>query len=218
MSNTICNSQNLEEHGFRDHPSQFIPSPLRSSMPGRQQSQSATPNRTRISCQSGRKSRSHCIGGRPCENCVRLGKKNCELVHTLPGKNLAAPEKRPDRQACLESHKEDLLRERRTCACLLCRLPKIRCTGGGPPYGTCTTGGVESTCVYMKTTKGDPEDIEMHTTQCHSDGESFRNDVLEAEATQQPESILDERPENRKYSAATLTSRLDPGYPCFLWS
>lgn len=213
-------------------------------MPPHHQSESAVRTRARTACQSCRKTRTRCIGGPPCENCIRLRKENCEFVHTPSSKKLVAPKTRPERNACLpfrmkkalcngvppcekcvaegredcafglESHKEGRPRKRRTWACLPCRLGKIRCTGGGAPCGTCTSRGVESTCEFIETTKDDPEDTRMHTIQGQSNGnsESSRNAVMEAETIQQPDSTLDERPENRP-SPNTFTA-LDTRQVC----
>ena len=199
--------------------------------------------RARTACQSCRKTRTRCIGGPPCDNCIRLRKENCEFVYTPSSKKLVATEPRPVRDACLpccmekalcnggppcencvaegrevcafdlKSHKEVRPRKRRTWACLPCRLRKIRCTGGGPPCGTCTSRGVESTCEFIETTKDDPEDTRMHTIQGQSNGnsESSRNAVME-EAIQQPASTPDERPENWP-SPNTLTA-LDTRQVC----
>jgi hypothetical protein len=74
--------------------------------------------------------------------------------------------------------------------------------------------GVESTCEFIETTKDDPEDTRMHTIQGQSNGnsESSRNAVMEAGTIQQPDSTLDERPENRP-SPNTFTA-LDTRQVC----
>lgn len=163
-------------------------------MPPHHQSESAVRTRARTACQSCRKTRTRCIGGPPCEKCVAEGREDCTFG--------------------LESHKEGRPRKRRTWACLPCRLRKIRCTGGGPPCGTCTSRGVESTCEFIETTKDDLEDTRMRTIQGQSNGnsESSRNAVMEAGTIQQPDSTLDERPENRP-SPNTFTA-LDTRQVC----
>ncbi|CAG7936776.1 unnamed protein product [Penicillium nalgiovense] len=198
-------------------------------MPPHHQSESAVRTRARTACQSCRKTRTRCIGGPPCENCIRLRKGNCEFVHTPSSKKLVTPKTRPERNACLpfrmkkalcngvppcekcvaegredcafglESHKEGRPRKRRTWACLPCRLGKIRCTGGGAPCGTCISRGIGSTCEFIETTKDHPEEAGTHTTQnqYNGNGELSRNAVMEAGTIQQPESTLQERPENR---------------------
>ncbi|KAF2994438.1 hypothetical protein E8E15_000195, partial [Penicillium rubens] len=67
---------------------------------------------------------------------------------------------------------------------------------------------------FIETTKDDPEDTRMHTIQGQSNGnsESSRNAVMEAGTIQQPDSTLDERPENRP-SPNTFTA-LDTRQVC----
>ena len=205
------------------------------------QSQPAVQNRARTACQSCRQKRSRCIGGPPCENCVQLKKENCEFAYTPPGKKLVELATRSGSNACLlcrtektfcnggppcencvaegrevctfdlKTHKDS--KKKSSGACLPCRLRKICCTGGGAPCGTCTSRGVESTCEFSETTKDDPEEIGIHTTQSLSSesGEPPRNAVMKADTIQPPESILEERPKNRSPNTDTT---LDTGLVC----
>lgn len=223
------------------HSSLFILSSLPSSMSKRQQSQSAVRIRARIACQYCRKSRSRCTGGPPCENCVRFGNENCGFVYIPHRKKPVAQETRPDNHACrscrtkkapcnggppcencvvdgsdvcefsFEPHGENRLRKSRTLACLPCRKRKVRCTGGGPPCGTCTTRGVESTCEFEKTTQGDRDNTAMHKHQNQSKGavKSSWDAVSETDPVQQPNSTLYEGSDNKPspYTCTALDAR-----------
>lgn len=217
-------------------------------MARQQQTQSTVRHHARTACQSCRRNRTRCIGGPPCENCVRLGKDNCEFAHTLPSNEPVAQEIRPDGKSCLpcrmekavcnggppcencvtkgrevyafdlEPRKERRLRKNCTRACLPCRLRKIRCTGGGPPCGTCTTRGVESTCEFTKNTNGGSQDKGMHTMQHQSDGdgESPGDPILETETPSlNPLTTLDMNAACRNESlgcseASSTTSNVTP--------
>lgn len=55
-------------------------------------------------------------------------------------------------------------------ACLPCRQRKIRCTGKGPPCGTCTAREIGNSCEFAHETTAYPENTVTHALQDASDG------------------------------------------------
>ncbi|CAG7927810.1 unnamed protein product [Penicillium olsonii] len=190
-------------------------------------------------CETCRRSRRRCTGGPPCETCLERGKQTCEFIATAPRSKSFGQHARLDTDACLlcrsknafctggppceecvegsdmcsfdtEPHIEDHLGKGRRPACLPCRIRKVRCTGRVPPCEACTTRGSESTCEFVKTTKGDPETTTMNT-QHQSDGaaEPCWDAVPETEPIQQPESTPDVGTDSRPlaYSSSVLDTR-----------
>ncbi|CAG8875815.1 unnamed protein product [Penicillium salamii] len=186
-------------------------------------------------CETCRRSRRRCTGGPPCEACLERGKQTCKFIATAPRSKSFGQHARLDTDACLlcrsknalctggppceecvegsdmcsfdtEPHIEDHLGKGRRSACLPCRIRKVRCTGRVPPCEACTTRGSESTCEFVKTTKGDLETKTMHI-QHQSDGaaEPYWNAVTETEPIQQHESTLSVGTDNAR-SPYTLTA------------
>ena len=167
-------------------------------------------------CETCRRSRRRCTGGPPCETCLERGKQTCEFIATAPRSKSFGQNARLN-----------------TDACLRCRSKNAICTGGPPceecvegsdmcsfdterhredhlhkgRSSACTTRGSESTCEFVKTTKGDSETTTTHTPQHQSDGaaEPRWNAVAESEPIQQPESTLNVGTDNRP-SPYTLTA------------
>jgi hypothetical protein len=232
-----CKTQNYN--------SLLSPSPLPSSMPISQKTQSAMRNHVRAACRCCRKSRRRCIGGPPCDNCVRSGNESCEFVYNTTSRKPVAQGKRLEHCACrtcrmkkavcsggppcencvgdekktcafgIDYHRKEHPKKRRISACLPCSLRKVRCTGTGPPCGTCTTRGVESTCEFTNSPKRNPKNTATHTTHHESDdaAESYWNADPDNEPSQEPESTLYERSDNKTspYTFTSLDTR--PAHP-----
>lgn len=175
--------------------------------------------RTHRVCLRSRRIRQHCTGGPPCQNCVRLGKETCEFVFTATSRKRVTRHKRNERDACGACRMKNTLckggppcqecfQRKETCAfpidsgsrkqpwkrcksaCQRCHSKKIRCTGAGPPCGTCTARGLESTCEFPKA------DIHTDNTasleHCDVGKEPPRNYGLETHPIQRPESPVRE--------------------------
>lgn len=177
-------------------------------------------------CQRCRKSKMRCIGGPPCDNCVRVSQETCEFAHRSQRKKPVIQERpedygcRPCRrkntlckggppcencvlneEACVfgfESRRKENSVKMRAFACLPCSLQKIRCIGTEPPCGTCTKRGVESTCKFTQPSKRNPKTTATHTSYHES------NHAAESPWKADPDSTLDENSDNR-ISPCTFT-------------
>ncbi|CAG7949969.1 unnamed protein product [Penicillium salamii] len=119
-------------------------------------------------CEACRRSSRRSTGGPPCETCLERKKQTCDFIATAPrsksfGQNTSCTGGPPceecveGRYMCsfdTERHREDHLHKGRSSACIPCRIRKTRCTGRVPPCEACTSHGSESTCEFVKTTKG----------------------------------------------------------------
>ncbi|CAG7948677.1 unnamed protein product [Penicillium salamii] len=191
--------------------------------------------RAHRACEACRRSRRRCTGGPPCETCLERGKQTCDFMATAPRSKSFGQNARLNTDACLpcyrknaictggppceecvegshmcsfdtESHREDHLHKGRSSACIPCRIRKTRCTGRVPPCEACSTRGSESTCEFVKRTKGDLETTTMHIQhQSDSAAEPCWNDVTETEPIQQHESTLNVGTDNAR-SPYTLTA------------